>query len=77
MLNFGLELFYNPIRIERAKKKIANICRFVKKFGVDPATACQIYEWMHHQPKKTHRTTLIVYGRNVGFQKRSKNPFHA
>jgi hypothetical protein len=46
MLDFGLELFYNPIRIERAKKKFANMCRFVKKFGVDPATACHMYKWM-------------------------------
>jgi len=46
MLDFGLKLFYISIRIERAKKKIVNIDRFVKKFGVDPATACHIYEWM-------------------------------
>ena len=36
----------NRSELKERKKKIVNIDRFVKKFGVDPATACQIYEWM-------------------------------
>ena len=43
MLQFGLELFYAPARIGRAKQS-TNLDRFNKKYGVLPVTACSIYE---------------------------------
>jgi hypothetical protein len=45
MLDRGLQLFFTKERIVKAKKG-TNIDRFVKKFGVDPVTACKLYEWM-------------------------------
>ena len=43
MLQFGLELFYSTDRINRALA-ITNISRFNIKFGIQPVTACTVYE---------------------------------
>jgi hypothetical protein len=44
MLLVGLELFYKPDRIARVESLSTNIDRFNTKFGVQPVTACMLYE---------------------------------
>ena len=44
MLLVGLELFYKPDRIARVVNLSTNIDRFNTKFGVQPVTACMLYE---------------------------------
>ena len=44
MLQTGLELFYKPERINRVQNVTTNIRRFGLKFGIQPVTACTLYE---------------------------------
>lgn len=65
MTKTGLSLFYKEVRIKRAKKKdVTNSKRFLRKFGVKPVTACQIYEDMQQ--------TTIEKARVVGNEKQLK-----
>jgi hypothetical protein len=44
ILLVGLELFYKPDQIARVENLSTNIHRFNAKFGVQPVTACMLYE---------------------------------
>jgi hypothetical protein len=44
MLQYGLELFYTTDRIARVENLSTNIDRFNTKFGIQPVTACMLYE---------------------------------
>ena len=44
ILLVGLELFYKPDRIARVENLSTNIDRFNTKFGIQPVTACMLYE---------------------------------
>ena len=44
MLQTGLELFYTADRINRVQNGTTNISRFTLKFGIQPVTACTVYE---------------------------------
>jgi DDE superfamily endonuclease len=44
ILQAGLDLFYTTERIARVKNDATNIDRFNKKFGIQPVTACMVYE---------------------------------
>lgn len=44
ILQAGLALFYSPARVARVKNNSTNLDRFNTKFGVQPVTACMIYE---------------------------------
>lgn len=46
MMETGLLLLYTKDRIDRVKKRSTNIDRFRKQFGINPITACNLYEDM-------------------------------